>query len=141
MTAMLTRPGARDGGQPPESGSAPPEVTAAPTKPVVVAAVISAGACLLTGLLTCAAVAVIGWLAATFGGASGAIRAGASAWLVAHKAGVTLNGGSLTVAPLGLTLFFAWCLYRGGKSAARSSGADRTRDLILLSGVFAVVYG
>ncbi|MEV5963262.1 DUF6350 family protein [Kribbella sp. NPDC051952] len=141
MTDMLNRPGARDGGQNHPPGVAPVEVTAAPTKPVVVSAVISAGACLLTGLLTCAAVAVIGWLAATFGGASGAIRAGASAWLVAHKAGVTLGGGSLTVAPLGLTLFFAWCLYRGGKSAARGSAADRTRDLILLSGVFAGVYG
>jgi hypothetical protein len=140
MTDMLSRPGARDGGPHQAPGPAPSEV-AAPTKPVVVSAVISAGACLLTGLLTCAAVAVIGWLAATFGGASGAIRAGASAWLVAHKAGVTLGSGSLTVAPLGLTLFFGWCLYRGGKSAARSSAADRTQDLILLSGVFAVVYG
>ena len=139
MTDMLSRPGARDGGPHQAPGPAP-EVTA-PTKPVVVSAVISAGACLLTGLLTCAAVAVIGWLAATFGGASGAIRAGASAWLVAHKAGVTLGSGSLTVAPLGLTFFFAWCLYRGGKSAARSSAADRTKDLILLSGVFAGVYG
>jgi len=103
--------------------------------------VISAGACLLTGLLTCAAVAVIGWLAATFGGASGAIRAGASAWLVAHKAGVTLDSGSITIAPLGLTMFFAWCLYRGGRSAARNSAADRTGDLILVSAVFAFVYG
>ena len=139
MTDMMSRPGARaDGPQP--AGSAPSEVTA-PTRPVVVSAVISAGACLLTGLLTCAAVAVIGWLAATFGGASGAVRAGASAWLVAHKAGVTLGSGSISVAPLGLTLFFGWCLYRGGKSAARTSAADRTRDLILLSGSFAVVYG
>jgi uncharacterized protein DUF6350 len=141
MTDMLSRPGARDGGQNHPPGSAPAEGTAAPTKPVVVSAVISAGACLLTGLLTCAAVAVIGWLAAAFGGASGAIRAGASAWLVAHKAGVTLGSASLTVAPLGLTLFFGWCLYRGGKSAARSSAADRTQDLILLSAVFAGVYG
>ncbi|WP_405071221.1 DUF6350 family protein [Kribbella sp. NBC_01510] len=142
MTDMLSRPGARDGGPHQAPGPAPAsDPVAAPTKPVVVSAVISAGACLLTGLLTCAAVAVIGWLAATFGGASGAIRAGASAWLVAHRAGVTLGTGSLTVAPLGLTLFFGWCLYRGGKSAARTSAADRTRDLILLSGTFAVVYG
>ncbi|TCO43902.1 hypothetical protein EV646_11194 [Kribbella antiqua] len=140
MTDMLSRPGARDGGPHLAPGPAPSEVTA-PTKPVVLAAVISAGACLLTGLLTCAAVAVIGWLAATFGGASGAIRAGASAWLVAHKAGVTLGSGTLTVAPLGLTMFVGWCLYRGGKSAARTSAADRTKDLILLSGTFAAVYG
>src|SRR3954469_17029844 len=137
MTDMLSRPGAPGG----DSAPPPGPVDAVPTKPVIVSAVLAAGACLLTGLLTCTAVAVIGWLAATFGGASGAIRAGASAWLVAHKAGVTLGGASVTIAPLGLTLFLAWCLYRGGKSAARTSAADRTKDLILLSGAFAVVYG
>ena len=143
MTDMLSRPGARDG----ESSATPTSEIAAQTKPLVVSAVISAGACLLTGLLTCAAVAVIGWLGATFGGASGAVRAGASAWLVAHKAAVTIGdssttgAGRISVAPLGLTLFFAWCLYRGGKSAARSSAADRTRDLLSLAGAFALVYG
>jgi hypothetical protein len=142
MTDMLSRPGARDG----ESSATPTSEIAAQTKPLVVSAVISAGACLLTGLLTCAAVAVIGWLGATFGGASGAVRAGASVWLVAHKAAVTIGSstigtGRISVAPLGLTLFFAWCLYRGGKSAARSSAADRTRDLISLAGAFALVYG
>lgn len=135
MTDMLSRPGARDGETPTS------EIAAAPTKPLLVSAVISAGACLLTGLLTCAAVAVIGWLGATFGGASGAVRAGAGAWLVAHKAGITIGTGRISVAPLGLTLFFAWCLYRAGKSAARSSGADRTKDLITLALGFAVVYG
>jgi hypothetical protein len=134
MTDMLSRPGARD-------GETPTSEIAAPTKPLLVSAVISAGACLLTGLLTCAAVAVIGWLGATFGGASGAVRAGASAWLIAHKAGVTLGSGRISVAPLGLTLFFGWCLYRGGKAAARSSAADRTKDLISLAAAFALVYG
>jgi hypothetical protein len=137
MTDMLSRPGARDG----ETSAAQTSEIADRTKPLVVSAVISAGACLLTGLLTCAAVAVVGWLAATYGGASGAMRAGASAWLVAHKAGVTLGSGRISIAPLGLTLFFAWCLYRGGKSAARSSGADRTRELISLGLAFALVYG
>jgi hypothetical protein len=137
MTDMLSRPGARDG----ETSAAHESEIAARTKPLVVAAVISAGACLLTGLLTCAAVAVIGWLGATFGGASGAVRAGASAWLIAHKAGVTLGAGRISIAPLGLTLFFAWCLYRGGKSATRSSGADRTRELIALGLAFAACYG
>jgi hypothetical protein len=137
MTDMLSRPGARDG----ETSAAQTSEIAAQTKPLVVSAVISAGACLLTGLLTCAAVAVVGWLGATFGGASGAVRAGASAWLIAHKAGVTLGTGRISIAPLGLTLFFAWCLYRGGKSAARSSAADRTRDLIALALGFALIYG
>jgi hypothetical protein len=136
MTDMLSRPGSRDGGSPPA-----PEPAAAPTKPVLLAAVIGAGACLLTGLLACAAVAVIGWLAASFGGTSGAVKAGATVWLVAHKAGATFGGGSVTIAPLGLTLFLAWCLYRGGRFTARVSGADETKDLALASVVLAVTYG
>ncbi|WBQ04217.1 cell division protein PerM [Kribbella sp. CA-293567] len=140
MTDMLSRPGARDGGSHQAPGPAQPDATA-PTKPVIVSAVIGAGACLLTGLMTCAAVAVIGWLAAAFGGASGAVRAGATVWLVAHKAGATLGDARLTLAPLGLTLFFAWCLYRGGRFTARVSGADETKDLAVAAGVLAGTYG
>jgi hypothetical protein len=136
MTDMLSRPGSRDGGSSPA-----PDPAAAPTKPVLLAAVIGAGACLLTGLLACAAVAVVGWLAASFGGASGAVKAGAAVWLVAHKAGATFGGGSVTIAPLGLTLFLAWCLYRAGRFTARVSGADKTGELALASGVLAVTYG
>jgi hypothetical protein len=140
MTDMLSRPGARDGGSHQAPGPAQPDATA-PTKPVIVSAVIGAGACLLTGLLACSAVAVIGWLAAAFGGASGAVRAGATVWLVAHKAGATVGDARITIAPLGLTLFLAWCLYRGGRFTARVSGADETKDLAVASGVLAVTYG
>lgn len=137
---MMSRPGARDGGSHQAPGPAQPDAIA-PTKPVIVSAVIGAGACLLTGLLACAAVAVVGWLAAAFGGAAGAVRAGATVWLVAHKAGATLGDARLSVAPLGLTLFLAWCLYRGGRFTARVSGADQTKDLATASGVLAVTYG
>ena len=140
MTDMLSRPGARDGGPHQAPGPADPDV-AVPSKPVILSAVIGAGACLLTGLLACAAVAVVGWLAASYGGAAGAIRAGATVWLVAHKTGATFGGGSITIAPLGLTLFLAWCLYRGGRFTARVSGADRTKDLVMASSVLAVSYG
>ncbi|WP_433016498.1 cell division protein PerM [Kribbella sp. CA-294648] len=140
MTDMLSRPGARDGGSHQAPGPAQPDAIA-PTKPVIVSAVIGAGACLLTGLLACAAVAVIGWLAASFGGASGAVRAGAAVWLVAHKAGATVGDAKISLAPLGLTLFLAWCLYRGGRFTARVSGADATKDLATASGVLAIAYG
>lgn len=145
MTDMLNRPGARDGGPHQAPGHTRDASAADAAKPVVLSAVVGAGACLLTGLLACAAVAVIGWLAATVGGASGAMRAGAAVWLVSHKAGAGLGSGSITgsitVAPLGLTLFLAVCLYRGGKFAARVSAADRTKDLVLTSVVLAVTYG
>ncbi|MEV6282604.1 DUF6350 family protein [Kribbella sp. NPDC051770] len=140
MSDMLSRPGARDGGSHQAPGPAQPAPTV-PPRPVVVAAVVGAGACLLAGLLACAAVAVVGWLAATFGGASGAVRAGASVWLLAHKAGVGLNGATISVAPLGLTAFVAWCLYRGGRFTARISAADRTKDLVTAAGAFAATYG
>jgi hypothetical protein len=139
MTDMLSRPGARDGG--PHQAPGPISDPMVPVKPVLLSAVVAAGACLLTGLLVCAAVAVVGWLASTTGGASGAVRAGAAVWLVAHKAGATLGSGSVTVAPLGLTIFLAVCLYRGGRFAARVSAADRTTDLILACAVLAVTYG
>ncbi|HET6298727.1 MAG TPA: DUF6350 family protein [Kribbella sp.] len=144
MTDMLSRPGARDGGSHQAPGPAPkPDRSELlePTRPVLLSAVIGAGACLLTGLLACAAVAVVGWLAATFGGASGAVRAGAAVWLVAHKAGATLNGSAITIAPLGLTLFLAWCLYRAGRFTARTSGASRTKDLVMASVVLSAAYG
>lgn len=138
---MLSRPGARDGGPHQAPGPVPTDGPDVPTKPVVLSAVIGAGACLLTGLLACSAVAVIGWLAATFGGASGAIRAGAAVWLVAHKAGASFGDGAVTIAPLGLTLFLAWCLYRGGRFTARISGADQPRDLLLAAGLLSATYG
>jgi Family of unknown function (DUF6350) len=143
MTDMMSRPGARDSGtyQAPGLGREPGGDAVAAAKPVILSALVAAGACLLTGLLTCAALAVVGWLAETAGGASGAVRAGAAVWLVAHKADVTVSGGSVSIAPLGLTLFLAVCLYRGGKFAARVSAADRTKDLMLASAVLAVTYG
>ena len=123
--------------------SGPPPTRDLPSapKPVALSAVVAAGACLLTGLVACSAMAVIGWLAATVGGASGAVRSGALAWLAAHKTGVSVPGGQVTVAPLGLTLVVAFCLYRGGRYAARISEADLTVDLVKASAVLAAAYG
>ncbi len=110
-------------------------------KPVTLSAVVAAGACLLTGLVACTALSVVGWLAATFGGTSGAVRAGALAWLAAHKTSVAIPGGHFSVAPLGLTLVIVVCLYRGGRYAARISAADLTGDLVTASAVLAITYG
>lgn len=110
-------------------------------KPLALSAVVAAGACLLAGILGCAAVAVVGWLAATVGGASGAVRAGALAWLAAHKATVQLPAGQFSIAPLGLTLLVLFGLYRAGKYAARISAADLTGDLVRAGAVLALTYG
>lgn len=133
MTDTVNRPDTRED-QPSRSGSGL-------SQPVVLPALVGAGACLLSGLLTCSVVAVIGWLAATFGGASSAMRAGAAIWLTAHKTGVTVSGASLTLAPLGLTLLLAYFLYRAGRFATRLSGAQESRELMTLSGVLSAGYG
>lgn len=133
MTDTVNRPGTRED-QPSRSESGL-------SQPVVLPALVAAGACLLSGLLTCSVVAVIGWLAATFGGASSAMRAGAAIWLTAHKTGVTVGGASLTLAPLGLTLLLAYFLYRAGRFATRLSGARESRELLTLTGVLAAGYG
>lgn len=125
------RPGARDG----ETNRVPGP------RPVMLSAVIGAGACLLAGVLACAAVAVVGWLAASLGGATGAVRAGAVVWLLAHKTGVTLEAGTVTLAPLGLTVAVLAGLYRAGRFTARASAADRTSELVTAAATLTVTYG
>src|SRR4029453_18705966 len=71
------RPDARAGDLPQSPGP----------KPVTLSAVVGAGACLLAGLVACSAVAVVGWLAGTVGGASGAVRVGALTRLSPPKGG------------------------------------------------------
>jgi hypothetical protein len=124
MTDLLTRQSARDSGP----------------KPVALSALVGAGACLLGGVLTCAAVAVIGWLAATAGGATTAVRAGAVTWLVAHHATATVGPAKIGLAPLGLTVAIGWCLYRAGRFTARVSEADRTGELVAASVALTVWY-
>src|SRR6266508_3484117 len=131
MTDVLNRSGARDGDETREAGP----------KPVALSALIGAGASLLTGILACAAVAVTGWLAASLGGASGAVRAGVLTWLVAHKAPVQIDNGNFSLAPLGLTLVVLVSLYRSGRFTARVSAADLTGDLVRACCVLAVGYG
>ncbi len=130
MTDLLSR----------QRGAPGPSEASAP-KPVTLSALVGAGAALLSGLLACAAVAVTGWLAATSGGASGAVRAGAITWLVAHKASVQFGAGHISLPPLGLTLCVVFCLYRAGRFAARVSEADLTGDLVKASVVLAGGYG
>lgn len=125
------RPGAREGGTNRVPGP----------RPVMLSAVIGAGACLLAGVLACAAVAVVGWLAAGLGGATGAVRAGAVVWLLAHKSGVTLGGEPITLAPLGLTVAIVAGLYRAGRFSARASSADRTQELVTAAATLTGTYG
>jgi hypothetical protein len=98
--------------------------------------------------------AVIGWFvtdAGAHGSPGGALRMGALGWLVAHGAGVSVEGIRLTAVPLGITLLSAWSIWRVGHRVGESvSGhgpdADRIADgerdwtVPIAAGLFAVGY-
>ncbi|WP_091125037.1 DUF6350 family protein [Nocardioides terrae] len=123
-------------------------------RPLVVVATAGGVAAAAATLLVCLAVGVVGWFL-TDSGAHGAprdaLRAGATAWLMAHGSGVHVEGVAVTVVPLGLTLIVGWALWRIGNRVGDSiSGhgpdADRIADgerdwtVPLASALFALGY-
>ena len=72
----------------------------------------------LATLATCLGVGVVGWFL-TDGGAHGeprdGLRAGGTAWLMAHGSGISRGAGcGITAIPLGLTAICAWVAWRFG---------------------------
>jgi len=123
-------------------------------RPLVVVATAGGVAAAAATLVVCLAIGVVGWFL-TDSGAHGAprdaLRAGATAWLMAHGSGVHVQGVAVTMVPLGLTLLVAWALWRIGNRVGDSiSGhgpdADRIADgerdwtVPLASGLFALGY-
>jgi hypothetical protein len=123
-------------------------------RPLVVVATAGGVAAAAATLLVCLAVGVTGWFL-TDSGAHGAprdaLRAGATAWLMAHGSGVRVHGAAIDVVPLGLTLVVGWALWRVGQRVGDSiSGhgpdADRIADgerdwtVPLASALFALGY-
>ncbi|REF37415.1 hypothetical protein DFJ64_2859 [Thermasporomyces composti] len=125
MTDVRPRPAASSADQP----STPPT-----SRPAAVGAVLAAGWAGLVGALPCAALAVIGWLAASGGSFAGALRVGLDAWLLAHRVPIDLGNGRFDLVPLGLSLVPVLLLYRAGAWAGRSSSAAGE----LLAGVLAL---
>ena len=87
--------------------------------PGAAAGVAIAGA----GLLSCLGLAVLTWLSGDGGSVTGALRAGATGWLLGHGSGITTPRASITVVPLGLTLVVVALSWYAGRWAARVSGA------------------
>lgn len=118
-----------------------------PGRSPVVAAVTAALGAAGTVLLLTVAVALAGWFAADagrYGDTREASRVGVDAWLLAHGAGISLDGGPVTVVPLGLTLLCSVVLYRAGRWVARTAGlrsdpAD-LRVAVQATGTLATVY-
>lgn len=107
MTSLLIRPASRSGG-PGDQRHRRPLVLVATAGGVVAAA---------APLLVCLALGVVGWFlvdAGSHGEPHDGLRAGATAWLMAHGSGLQVGRVAVTVVPLGLTLLAAWCTWRVG---------------------------
>lgn len=90
------------------------------------------------------------WIAATQTGATWAetLRLAADAWLLAHHAGVAVDGGTVGVVPLGLSLLpLAWCWAGGRRMAAALGlpagagvpGRRARRALVAFTGTYALL--
>ena len=153
MTSLLS-PNARTNGRPDSRKEAELRQALVTRRPLVPTATL--GGALAAGgpLLVCMAVAVVGWFLTDAGGhgtPSGALRVGALGWLVAHGAGVTIEGVRIMAVPLGITLLCVWSAWRVGHRVGESvSGhgpdADRIADgerdwtVPIAGGLFTVGY-
>lgn len=115
-----------------------------PSRGVAVSAVVAAVGAAGTVLVLLAGLALAGWFAADagrYGETTDAVRVGAAAWLLAHGAGLRLDGATVTLAPLALTLLSAVTAFRSGRWVARRRGAMDLRSALGATAVMAATYG
>lgn len=96
--------------------------------PLPFAAAVAAGWAAVVSIAP--AVLVVGLLHATESGAisvTGAMRTGASGWLLAHGVPVHTSAGSIGLAPLALAALAAWRTTRAGVHVTRAIGARGSR--------------
>jgi len=127
MTDLLSRPAA---------STARTEARAAP--PAWLTGVLAGAAMAGAGVLACMGLAVVVWLSGDGGSATAALRAGATAWLLAHGSGVTVAAGTVTAAPLGLSLVVALLAWLAGRWSVRIGG---TTDYVKVALTGAAVGG
>jgi hypothetical protein len=127
MTSLLTGP-ARTAGE--------PSSDVAHRRPLVLLALLGGAAAAASTLVVCLAIGVAGWFL-TDAGAHGAprdgLRAGALAWLMAHGAGLTVQGVRITAIPLGISVVCAWSVWRiahrvGDSVSGHGPDADAIAD-------------
>ena len=84
-------------------------------------------------------VVLIAWAAdsRSGAGAGGAIRTALQLWLAAHRVPLHVEGGTIVLAPLGLTLGLAWLVARAAAVLARGQQVEHPRAV----GVIAVAVG
>lgn len=102
-------------------------------RPLWLVAPLAGAAAALAALLLLVTACLAGWYLAD-GGSHGAprdaLRVGALAWLAAHGSGFQVQGVTISVLPLGLTLLSAWMVWRAGLrlgDAVSGHGPDADR--------------
>lgn len=135
MTDLLTRPRAR---------TAP---SAERPRPPLWWRAVAAGLGASLGVLAaCMAVGLVAWFASdagSHGDTRDAIRVGADAWLLAHGAGLQVDGVTLTAVPLGLTALCLLAAVRAARWAVRTSAPEDVAGTVLggvvLVGLYSLV--
>jgi hypothetical protein len=131
MADTLTRPA-----PPAAQGSARP-------RPV---AIVGIGVALWTALLGVAcliSLTLAAWVTAARhdDAVRPAVATALQAWLLAHHVGLAIAGGTVGIVPLGLTAGLGFLLVRGGRQAARLSGARDLFDCLATALAVALPYG
>jgi hypothetical protein len=131
MADTLTRPA-----PPVAEGSARP-------RPV---AIVGVGVALWTALLGVAcliSLTLAAWVTAARhnDAVRPAVATALQAWLLAHHVGLAIAGGTVGIVPLGLTAGLGFLLVRGGRQAARLSGARDLFDCLATALAVALPYG
>ncbi|HET7529544.1 MAG TPA: DUF6350 family protein [Mycobacteriales bacterium] len=73
-------------------------------------------------------------------GATSAIRTALQLWLAGHRVPLRVAGGSVVVAPLGLTMLLAWLVARAAAVLARGQEVDTARGVGLVALAVGVPY-
>lgn len=131
------------------SGTAAGSQSPAPQRPLWLGAGIAGAAAAGSVLVTCMAIALVGWFASeggTHGDTRDALRVGADAWLLSLGSPLHLTGTepvTISVIPLGLTALGVYVAFRLGRWAAWTSApADLAAvglGTVVLAGLHAVV--
>ncbi|MGH3498042.1 MAG: cell division protein PerM, partial [Nocardioidaceae bacterium] len=122
MTDLLRRPDLS------AQTSAPSTHSEAPRPPWLVGG-IAGGVLAVAGAAVAMGLSVLGWLAASDGSLSGAMRIGADAWLLGHGSGLRVAGAQISAIPLGITGAVGVFAYRGGRWAAEGAQAQGVRTV------------
>jgi hypothetical protein len=147
MSDTLARPDEVDGALVPQRVAAPPSPAppAHPSRPARPRALVGIAVALWTVLLGLACLVCLtlaAWITAAHHETSmrPALATAIQAWLLANHTGLAISGGWFSIVPLGLTIALAALLVRGGRQAARLSGAVDALDCLATAFAVAVPY-